>query len=406
MTYISIAIIAAMVVIFLIGVINNLSLKIEYSKIIKELDYINNDGTKVTGNEHYSIAESCVVLPLRQHYKTVDIWTHSELIESVNNSWYMSYPELTTYDSLSIVQLGSTTESDKKYFDLKIDSKNIITCDAALVGFKKCEDDTKLDVNEYVGNINCFVQSTLGSTAGYRYSVGCLLTHPKTTKDNQTVINYDEGNFIFDKRIGVLTEYNSESDQYTLISMDENELNEQFPGFLYRFGPTVTSYLTVDGSNLICLDPSKDSLGLLDEYTSEEVKTTLQTQKSNLNTLYNTTISALESAITEEDKIKATSAYCGALIRYLKLLSYNISTCVKVIDITAAASILELGGWTDEKTVEGVIDFYQNGRFNELDSDILERVFDEYPDGSYAYLSSFEITPRFRHWVEYLNGND
>lgn len=51
MTYISIAIIGAMVIIFLIGIINNLSLKLEYSKIIKELDYINNDGMEVYTNK-------------------------------------------------------------------------------------------------------------------------------------------------------------------------------------------------------------------------------------------------------------------------------------------------------------------------------------------------------------------
>ena len=51
MTYISIAIIVAMVVIFFIGVINNLMLKSSYSKIIKELDSINNDGMEVYNNK-------------------------------------------------------------------------------------------------------------------------------------------------------------------------------------------------------------------------------------------------------------------------------------------------------------------------------------------------------------------
>lgn len=51
MTYISVAIIVAMVAIFIIGVVNNLILKSSYSKIIKELDLVNNDGMEVYNNK-------------------------------------------------------------------------------------------------------------------------------------------------------------------------------------------------------------------------------------------------------------------------------------------------------------------------------------------------------------------
>ena len=329
--------------------------------------YIDNTGKPIQDNS-YSIADVCVTLPIGIYEKIDDVFDNVSL-EFISERYYTSAPEWLN----GVISNTQTYDADAAPSRvLSTNGDSVLMCNSCKLGIEKSPDD----YTAIVGRINCFAERTTSNYGDHRYNVGQLISHPLDEQGNH---NYDFGDFIFENRKLLLAEYNSDAESYSVIIEDE-DMNELLTGYLFRFGPTITSYLQADEkTGLITIDRYTDFSNLavwasdadknLISSTCKAVQTELENAKENLL-----------KATTQQQKEDACSLYYKYFIRYVKLVATWSNYVVKPLDIIALAEAVD-----KVQQYETVQEILQNASACNVN------------------IYEFEVYPRLRHWVEYLN---